>query len=77
MTNRSTQTYRSITMNTLTEALARDRMRETHRGASRTRLVRELAAARRWERWQARAERAASRHSRRADEAASTLAVAR
>ena len=63
-------------MQSMHEALARDRMREVRSVAHQTRLVRELAAARRWERWQARAERAAARHSRRADQAALTLAVA-
>jgi hypothetical protein len=60
----------------LNEALARDRMRERLDGARDARLARELAAAHRWQRWQSRARAAESQHSRRADQAALTLAVA-
>ena len=64
---------RGIEMYTMHEALARERMRVTHRDAQQLRVARELAAARRWRRLELRASaagrraRAAGRrHARRA-----------
>jgi hypothetical protein len=63
---------RSITMYTMNEALARDRMREHLYGARHARLARELAAAERWHRWQSRARAAERRHAQRAERVAFT-----
>jgi hypothetical protein len=69
-------TYRSNTMHSLNEALARDRMREHLHSARHARLARELAAAQRWHRWQSRARAAELRHAAQADRAAQYSAVA-
>jgi hypothetical protein len=50
-------------MYTMHEALARERMRASHRDAHQLRVARELAAARRWHRLELRAS-AARRHAR-------------
>jgi hypothetical protein len=50
-TNTLTSTLiRSIEMYTMHEALARERLRATHRDAQQLRVARELASARRWHR---------------------------
>jgi hypothetical protein len=62
-------------MNTLHEALARERVRDAHRLAERYRVSRQLAAARRW-RWLERlAHDAHSRHARAAAESAESVAA--
>lgn len=53
-------------MYTMHEALARERMRASEREAQQLRVVRELAAARRWHRLELRA-RAASHRARAAE----------
>jgi hypothetical protein len=56
---RTTQDLRrSITMYAMNEALARDRMREAHKRASRARLARQVSAERRYHRVSLRAKRA-------------------
>jgi hypothetical protein len=64
---------RSIEMYTMHEALARERMRASHRDEQQLRVARELAAARRWHRLEVRASAAGRRaravgrrHARRA-----------
>lgn len=54
---------RSITMNSLHEALARERLRELQLDARRARVAREMAAARRWRRRELRARAAHQRHA--------------
>jgi len=54
---------RSIEMYTMHEALARERMRTSHRDAQQRRVAREMAAARRWHRLGLRAH-AAGRQAR-------------
>lgn len=56
---------RSTDMFTLHESLARERTRSCDRDAQHWRVARELAAARRWQRFARHAE-AASEHARRA-----------
>lgn len=63
-------------MYAMQEALARDRMREREQQARHSRLSAELAAANRWQYLAERARVAASRHSRRAQQAAA-VATAR
>ncbi|MDQ2751121.1 MAG: hypothetical protein M3Y44_16555 [Actinomycetota bacterium] len=66
-TNRNTNPFtRSIEMYTMHEALARERMRVTHRDSQQLRVARELASARRWHRLEVRAH-AASRRARAAE----------
>jgi hypothetical protein len=67
---------RSTEMNSLHEALARERMREMREDAQRSRVGRELAAARRWRRRELRARAAHQRHALRAEQAAGASAVA-
>jgi hypothetical protein len=57
---------RSITMYSMHEALARDRMREHESRSRQARLARELAAARRWHRVSLHARAAEARHANRA-----------
>ena len=57
---------RSITMYSMHEALARERMREQEQRARQARLARELAAERRWHRVSVHARAAQARHARRA-----------
>ncbi len=63
-------------MYALNEALARERVRERHQQARRTRLSGELAAANRWHYLAARAHAAHLRHARRAHRAGQASAVA-
>jgi hypothetical protein len=56
---------RSITMYSMHEALARDRMREQEQRSREARLARELAAERRWHRVSLHARAAQKRHARR------------
>jgi hypothetical protein len=56
----------STKMYSMYEALARDRMREQERRSRELRLVRQLAAERRWHRVSVRAQAAAERHGQRA-----------
>ncbi len=64
--DRMTDPKRSTTMQSLHEALARDRMREEERRSREATLARELTAQRRWARVASYARRAERRHARRA-----------
>jgi hypothetical protein len=55
-------------MYSMHEALARDRMREQEKQSQRARLVRDLAAQRRWHRVSLHAQAAQVRHARRASQ---------
>jgi len=63
-------------MYSMHEALAREHMREQVSSARHARLVRELAAARRWHRVQSYVRSAHQRHVVRAERAAHVSAVA-
>lgn len=63
-------------MYTMYEALAREHMRERHEQARRHRLLRELAAAKRWRALERRAGAAAERHAVRAGRVAAVSALA-
>ncbi|MDT4934042.1 MAG: hypothetical protein QOK11_1934 [Pseudonocardiales bacterium] len=56
----------SIEMNTMHEALARERMRVDEREAQQHRVAKELAAARRWHRLEQRVRAVQRRHAQRA-----------
>jgi hypothetical protein len=56
----------STKMYSMYEALARERMREQEQRSRQARLVRQLAAERRWHRVSLRAQAAAERHGQRA-----------
>jgi len=60
-------TSKETQMQSMVEALVRERMHESVRTAHRARLVNELTAARRWHRRQERARVAHERHSRRVE----------
>lgn len=64
--HRQTDPKRSTTMQSLHEALARDRMREKQRRSREAMLARELTAQRRWSRVARYARSAERRHGRRA-----------
>jgi hypothetical protein len=61
--------HRSTQMYSMHEALARDRMRESEQRSHEARLVRSLAAQRRWHRVSLRARSVADRHALRVSEA--------
>ena len=58
---------RSITMHSLHEALARERMLDDQRRSREATLARELSAQRRWQRFSGYARAAERRHARKAD----------
>jgi len=66
----------NLDMHTMYEALAREHMREREAKARQRRLVSELAAVNRWRYLERRASAAAARHSRRAERAIQSSAVA-
>ena len=66
LTDRQTDPKRSTTMQSLHEALARDRMREEERRSREATLARELMAQKRWSRVARYARSAERRHARRA-----------
>jgi hypothetical protein len=67
---KTTSTSRSIKMQTMHEALARERMRESEHRAWEASLVKELVAQRRWHRVTRYAQAAENRHARRASQVA-------
>jgi hypothetical protein len=61
-------------MYTMHEAYARERMREEHERSQRAHVATEVAAERRWHRWEMHARAAQRRHAHRVQHVASAVA---